>query len=44
MPKIKFTDQVLVILSASHNNEEKHIKLIVDVLSKINLDEKDLQC
>lgn len=42
--KYNFTEPEIAILTSSHNGEEKQIKLIINVLSKINLDEKDLQC
>lgn len=42
--KYKFTEEEIAILSSSHNGEEKHIKLIYDVLKKIKVDENYLQC
>ena len=42
--KYGFTDQELAIMAASHNGEEKHIRLVSSILEKINLSEKDLKC
>jgi L-asparaginase II len=42
--KYGFTDQELAIMTASHNGEEKHIKLVYSILNKINLSESDLKC
>ena len=39
-----FTDQELAVMVASHNGEEKHIKLVHSILNKINLTENDLKC
>ena len=42
--KYKLTDKEIAIMSASHNGEEKHIKLVYKILDKIGLDEKALLC
>ncbi|MFZ2330063.1 MAG: asparaginase [Atribacterota bacterium] len=42
--KYRFTEEEIAILASSHNGEEKHIKLVYDVLKKIKIDEKYLQC
>ncbi|MFW6148995.1 MAG: asparaginase [Atribacterota bacterium] len=42
--KYNFTNQELAIMAASHNGEEKHIRLVYSILEKINLSEKDLKC
>jgi len=42
--KYQFTDQEIVIMASSYNVEEKHIRLILSMLDKINLTERDLKC
>lgn len=42
--KYNFTDKEIAIMVSSHNGEEKHIKLIYNILDKIHLNEKSLLC
>jgi len=42
--KYELTDKEIAIMASSHSGEEKHIKLIYNILDKISLDEKDLLC
>lgn len=42
--KYKLTDKEIAIMTSSHNGEQKHVKLIYNILAKIGLDEKALLC
>jgi len=42
--KYKLTDKEIAIMASSHNGEQKHVKLIYNILVKIGLDEKALLC
>jgi L-asparaginase II len=42
--RYKLTDKEIAIMASSHSGEEKHIKLIYNILVKIGLDEKALLC
>jgi L-asparaginase II len=39
-----FTERELSIMCASHNSEDSHLETVRSILSKIGLDENDLQC
>lgn len=42
--KYKLADKEIAIMASSHNGEQKHVKLIYNILVKIGLDEKALLC
>jgi len=42
--KYKLTDKEIVIMASSHSGEQKHVKLIYNILDKIGLDEGNLLC
>jgi len=42
--KYGLTEKEIVIMTSSHSGQEKHIKLIYSILSKIGLNEGDLLC
>ncbi len=42
--KYDFTEKELAIMAASHSGEPKHVKVIRDILKKINLTENYLKC
>ena len=42
--KFNFTDEEIAILGASHNGEPKHTQTVKNMLKKMNLTAKDLEC
>ena len=42
--KYKLTDKEIAIMASSHSGEQKHVKLIYNILDKISLDEGNLLC